>query len=124
MELMKTIAAREYGWVAPPARLGTPHQELSERWLRVVLDQSGFRVEQAQDPCYQSSLEEQRAWLSIPIFTQCPFSRLSYEQRMAVLSQAYECLADSRPEPATTEWIAFTCVASESPHDSGAREHK
>lgn len=96
MELMKVIAAREYGWVAPPTSMGTSSQELPERWLRDVLDQSGFRVEQAQALCYQSSLEEQRAWLSIPTFTRRSFSGLSsYEQRMAVLGQAYERLADS-----------------------------
>jgi ubiquinone/menaquinone biosynthesis C-methylase UbiE len=111
LDLMKTIAAREYGWAAPPASMGTSRQQLSERWLREVLDQSGFRVEQAQALNYQSDLEEQRAWLSIPIFTRRRFDGLSYEQRMAVLDQAYQSLADSPPEPATTAWIAFTSIA-------------
>jgi hypothetical protein len=34
-------------------------------------------------------------------------SGLSYEQRMTVLDQAYQRLAGNRPEPATTEWMAF-----------------
>ena len=37
---------------------------------------------------------------------------------MVVLDQAYQRLADSRPEPAITEWMAFTAVVGESRHDA------
>jgi ubiquinone/menaquinone biosynthesis C-methylase UbiE len=114
MDLMKAIAAREHGWVArQSASARLPSQELSEGWLRDVLGKAGFQVEQARALRCQNSLEEQRAWLSIPIFTLRQLSGLSYEQRMTVLDQAYQRLADNRPEPATTEWMAFAVQRGE-----------
>jgi hypothetical protein len=109
MDLMKAIAAREYGWVpAPRASVHLPSQELGEGWLRHVLGRADLQLEQSRALCYQSSLEEQHAWLSIPVITVRTLSGLSYEQRMTVLDQAYQRLSGNLPEPASTEWMAFT----------------
>ncbi len=114
MDLMKAIAARERSWVpSEPASVQFPAQELSEGWLRQVLGEAGFQIEPARALRYQASLEEQHAWLSIPIFTLRPLGGLSYEQRKNVLDEAYQRLTDSRPEPATTEWMAFTARRGE-----------
>jgi ubiquinone/menaquinone biosynthesis C-methylase UbiE len=113
-ELMKDIAAREYGWAAAPsASAGRLPGHLSERWLRNLLARAGFRVEHVQPFLHQCRLREQRAWLSIPIFTLGQFGGLSYEQRMSALGQAYDCLAGTHPEPVvTTRWVAFAAAAS------------
>jgi hypothetical protein len=114
MDLMKAIAAREHNWVpSEPASVQLSAQELSERWLRQVLGEAGFQIEQARALRYQASLEEQHAWLSIPIFTLRPLGGLSYEQRKNVLDEACQRLTGSPAESATTEWMAFTARRGE-----------
>lgn len=112
VDVMKEIAARDYGWVAAtPNSAGAKQQDLSETWLRKVLHEGGFRVDRVLGCSYQASLEEQRAWLSVPVFTARLFGRLPYDQRMAMLDQAYQRLAADRPNPATTQWVAFAVTA-------------
>jgi ubiquinone/menaquinone biosynthesis C-methylase UbiE len=112
MDAMKVIAARDYGWVpAEPGPADPGRGELSETWLRQVLHEAGFRVDQIQGFSYLASLEEQGAWLSIPVFTTRLFGRLPYEQRMAVLRQAYQHLAADHADPVTVEWVAFAATA-------------
>jgi SAM-dependent methyltransferase len=114
MDAMKAIAARDYGWI--PAASGNPgadRRQLSEARLRRVLQQSGLRVDRVQSFSYPASLEEQRAWLTVPVFTTRLFGSLPYEQRMAVLGQAHQCLAADQLDPVATEWIAFAATATE-----------
>jgi ubiquinone/menaquinone biosynthesis C-methylase UbiE len=113
LDTMKEIAARDYGWVPGPVTSGPDQQELSETWLRQVLHETGFQVDQIHGFSYQASFEEQGAWLSIPIFTNRLFGRLSYEQRMAILRQAYQRLAADHADPVTVEWVAFAATAAE-----------
>ncbi len=114
LELMKAIAGREYGLIAPsPVSVDLPSQELSESWLRHVMSDTGFHVEKTRTFSYQSSLEEQRSWLSIPIFTLRSFGDLSYKDRMTVLDLAYQRLTETMPEPVNTEWMVFTAVRAE-----------
>jgi SAM-dependent methyltransferase len=113
MDAMKTIAACDYGWI--PAASNDPdadRRQLSEARLRRVLQQSGLRVDRVQSFSYPASLEE-HAWLTVPVFTARLFSGLQYEQRMAVLDQAYQRLAADHPDPVATEWIAFAATATE-----------
>jgi SAM-dependent methyltransferase len=114
IQLMETIAARDHGWRAPPARAAGPrpggHRQgpLSEAWIRRLLRDNGFRVEDAREFDYNNTLDDQRAWLSIPIFTARRFAGLSYEQRMALLDEAYRDLrAKSAAAATTVRWIAF-----------------
>lgn len=80
---MKTIAARDYGWVpAAPGQPGADRRQLPETRLRRVLHEAGFQVDRVQSFSYLASFEEQRAWLSVPVFTTRLFGSLPYEQRM------------------------------------------
>jgi SAM-dependent methyltransferase len=110
IEMMEAIAARDHGWAASPAAAGAREPGwLSERSLRNLLGDNGFRVEQVQEFQYRSSLDDQRAWLSVPIFTVRRFGGLSYPQRMAILSEAYRHLAAGNGGGAiTVRWVAFT----------------
>jgi ubiquinone/menaquinone biosynthesis C-methylase UbiE len=111
MEAMKTIAAHDYGWApAAPGEPGADRRQLSETWLRRVLREAGFQVDLVQSFSYLASLEEQHAWLSIPVFTTRLFENLPYEQRMAILDQAYQRLGADHPDPVATEWVAFAAL--------------
>lgn len=110
IELMEEFAAREYCWVAcPPSSADPARQELSESWLRHLLGDAGFVVEHVRVLTYRCSLEEQRAWLAIPIFTQRSFGSLSHEQRAAALDYAYQQLADIQGsrEQVASSWVAL-----------------
>jgi ubiquinone/menaquinone biosynthesis C-methylase UbiE len=114
LDAMKVIAARDYGWrPSAPDNVGLDQQELSETWLRQVLHETGFQVDQVQGFSYQASFEEQGAWLSIPVFTTRLFGRLPYEQRMAVLRQAHQRLGADHADSVTVEWVAFAAIAAE-----------
>lgn len=120
IELMETIAARDHGWVAPPVASGRrgsgprpirhrDRDELSENGLQRELASNGFRVRQVCRLQYRHSLEDRRAWLSIPIFTLGRFAALPYRHRMAILDEAYCCLTTghSNPEPLAVPWLAI-----------------
>ena len=114
IQLMETIAARDYGWCTPPARaeasrpVGSSQTPLSEAWIRRLLRDKGFRVGYVREFEYNNTLQDQRAWLSIPIFTVRRFPGLSYERRMALLDEAYRDLSAEPAAAATTvRWIAF-----------------
>jgi hypothetical protein len=76
---------------------------------------AGFQVDRVQSFSYLASFEEQRAWLSVPVFTTRLFGSLPYEQRMTVLDQAYQRLAAHHPDRAAAEWVAFVATATDLP---------
>jgi SAM-dependent methyltransferase len=109
IQLMENLAARDHGWTASRALAGGRRQSLlSEGWIRRLLRDNGFRVEEVREFEYNQTLEDQRAWLSIPIFTLRRFAGLSYEERMALLHEAYRSLSDRHAAATTTvRWVAF-----------------
>ena len=110
IELMETIAARDYGWIAPVATsAGRNRGELSESGLRRELAGNGFRIRQVCEFQYAHSLEDRRAWLSVPIFTLRQFAALPYQRRLAILNEAYRRLTASggHCEPVLVPWIAI-----------------
>jgi SAM-dependent methyltransferase len=117
IEMMEAIAARDHGWAASPADAGAREPaRLSERSLRQMLGDNGFRIEQVREFQYRSSLDDQRAWLSVPIFTLRRFGGLSYPRRMAILSEAYRRLTAGNAGGAmTVRWIAFAAYRATSP---------
>lgn len=113
VDAMREIAARDHGWAPEPP--GTPpadRQDLSETWLRQALHEAGFRVDVVRAATYQADLAEERAWLTVPVFTARLFGRLPYEQRMAVLDTAYQRLAAEPPDPVSTPWVLFAAGAA------------
>ena len=55
---------------------------------------------------YRQEADEQRAWLTIPIFTERLLPGLRYARRMAVLSQA-----PAQPS-LSSDWTIFTATAA------------
>jgi SAM-dependent methyltransferase len=100
---MRAIAAREYGWVAPPQ--SRPGPRPTPDGLLTALTQAGFTPDPITEIEFVQDLDEQRAWLSIPIFTERALPGLGYEQRMAVLAEAY-----TEPD-VISQWTVFTATA-------------
>jgi SAM-dependent methyltransferase len=104
--IMRDIAAQDYGWRPPaPATAPSRRPRLTQESIGRYLDEAGFDVEQVAEFTYQSDAAAERAWLSIPVFTQIYLPGLPYEDRMRVLAKAYARLGTGPTEP--ERWIAF-----------------
>jgi hypothetical protein len=104
-EAMRAVAAREFGWVALASTQSRPRPRLTADAVLAALATAGFTADPVTELEFEQDLEEQRAWLSIPIFTERALPGLDYEQRMAVLARAY-----SVPE-VVSQWTVFTATA-------------
>lgn len=102
--LIREIAQAEYGLTPEPAQA---KQSLTTEQVLDALTRCGFRPLPPRRYVYRSSLEEKKAWLSIPVFSR-PAGPLSYEQRMLVLEAAFE-RADP-DEVDVTEWVYFSAM--------------
>jgi trans-aconitate methyltransferase len=108
--VMRDIAAREYGWAAPPPPPGPPGRpRLTEDHVRQQLSQAGFHLERAERLEYEETPDDLRAWLAIPAFTGRLLPGLPYDRRMRVLSQAWEQAGPAGPR--TSAWLAFAARA-------------
>jgi trans-aconitate methyltransferase len=106
-DLMHAIAILEHGHVPRPGGRG--------RLLTIdtVVDQlrvAGFEVIDTPQLVYQDSVERQRDWLKIPIFTERTYPDLTPEQRDAAVDAAYERVDKT---PSTSRWVAFVAAKPE-----------
>jgi ubiquinone/menaquinone biosynthesis C-methylase UbiE len=102
-EAMREVAAREFGWTVP--RSADPGPQLSAGALREALADAGFEADPVARFEFVQEAEEQRAWLSIPLFTDRLLPGLGYEQRMAVLAKAYT------EQDLVSQWAVFGATA-------------
>lgn len=105
-DLIIAIAVADYGY--------QPHQEknsapvLTAADVSAHLEAAGFSVLETEAVSHQGTVEEKRAWLSIPLFARPP-GQLTYEQRMEILQKAYD--AADKTQPITTRWLVVTAEA-------------
>lgn len=105
-DLITTVATAQHGYrPSPDPRPPTP---LTADIVRAQLSAAGFTVLNIETVTHASTLEEKRAWLSIPAFARPPGS-FTYEQRMEILDRAY-ALADAS-QVVTTTWLVVTAEA-------------
>ena len=76
--------------------------------VQVQLRAAGFTVLGTETVTHTGTLEEKRAWLSIPAFARPP-GPLTYEQRMEILERA--CARADASRPVTTAWLVVTAEA-------------
>jgi SAM-dependent methyltransferase len=110
---MRAIAERDYGWTPAARGPARARPRLTRESIRSVLEAAGFDVELVTEMTYHNSPESQRAWLSIPIFTRDPLAGLPYEDRLRVLTEAYERLGPGRTEQA--RWVIFVARPTSTP---------
>ncbi|MBW3536278.1 MAG: methyltransferase domain-containing protein [Actinobacteria bacterium] len=99
------IAILDYGFV-PNFRGndGPRRAPLTPEAVTEALRDAGLSPEEPEVVEYELTLEERRAWLSIPVFcTQTPGR--TYDEKMEILDAAYERMGD--PEPERSRWLIF-----------------
>jgi SAM-dependent methyltransferase len=99
--------AREAGWRPPRGGVSRPWQ--SREQLSALAEAAGFSVQAVAEFRQASTVGEQRAWLSIPVFTESQLTGLPYGERMRLVDRAYEGLDPDTP--AERVWLTFVAVA-------------
>jgi SAM-dependent methyltransferase len=105
-DLITAIAARDYGQM--PESAGTPGAILTASVVQGQLGDAGFTVLACDVLTYHGTVEEKRAWLSIPLFARPP-GPLSHQQRMDILEQAYREVDKTRGT--ATRWLVVVARA-------------
>ena len=105
-ELITAVAAEQYGYKPSPDP--RPPAPLTAGLVLAQLRSAGFAVLGTETVTHTGTLEEKRAWLSIPAFARPP-GPFTYEQRMEILERAYARADASRP--VTTAWLVVTAEA-------------
>ena len=104
-QLMQAAAVLYHGFVPPMLRPRGGPEPLTLESVQSMLEGAGFDVQHTKVVDHVESRESQRAWLSIPIFTERQFGTLRYGERMEALATAYEQLGNRAPSK--TRWAVF-----------------
>lgn len=105
-ELINAVAAEQYGYKPSPAL--RPAAPLTVGRVQAQLSAAGFAVLGTETVTHAGTLEEKRAWLSIPAFARPP-GPFTYEQRMEILERA--CARAGASRPVSTAWLVVTAEA-------------
>lgn len=100
-DLVQAIAVLEHGHIPRPISRG---RLLTVDGVAEQLRQAGFEVIDTPEMRYHDTVERQRDWLSIPIFTERIYPDLTITQRRAAVDSAYERVAKTS---ATSRWVVF-----------------
>ncbi|MCY0935967.1 class I SAM-dependent methyltransferase [Streptomyces sp. H34-S4] len=105
--LIHQIATREYG-IVPPTALTPPKLPLAA--ISRLLTEAGLDLVSSEVIGQRTTNAERAAWLSIPVFAH-PEGVLSYEQKMAILTEA---LTHTNPNDVTlTSWLVIVAEVPE-----------
>lgn len=105
-DLINAIAVADHGYVPPRQKhIGLT---LTPTIVRNQLTAAGFGCVDMDTISHAGSVEEKRAWLSIPLFARPP-GQLTHDQRMAILQKAYAKVDKSRL--INTTWLIVTAEA-------------
>ncbi|MGQ0779201.1 MAG: class I SAM-dependent methyltransferase [Pseudonocardiales bacterium] len=105
-DLINAIAVHDYGYVLH--REEKPGPVLTPAIVADQLTAAGFTVLESDTVIHQSTVEEKRAWLSIPIFARPP-GQLTHLQRMEILQKAYDKVDKTRVN--ITSWLVVVAQA-------------
>lgn len=105
-DLITSIAVADYGYIPRPDTDSGP--VLTRATVEAQLTAAGFTVLASDTLTRQGTVEEKRAWLSIPLFARPP-GQLTHAQRMEILAKAYD-KAD-KTHANTTSWLVVTAEA-------------
>ena len=104
-DLINAIAVLDYGYV-PRREASAPI--LTPAILSEQLTEAGFAAISSDVFAYQGTLEEKRAWLSIPLFARPP-GHLTHRQRMEILDKAFA--RTDKSQTSVTEWLVIVAEA-------------
>lgn len=104
--LINAIAVADHGYVPPRQKHVDP--TLTPAIVRNQLTAAGFGCVDMDTVSYAWTVEEKRAWLSIPLFARPP-GPLTHDQRMTILQKAYDKVDKTRL--INTTWLIVTAEA-------------
>jgi SAM-dependent methyltransferase len=104
-DLINSIAIADYGYVQRSWPTGPV---LTPALLTEQLTNAGFTDIENEVIAYPGTVEEKRAWLSIPVFAR-PQGQLTYRQRMEILQKAAARTDDS--QVTITNWLIVAAKA-------------
>jgi hypothetical protein len=104
-DLINAIAVLDYGY-APRKQASAPILTLAV--LSKQLTEARFTAITSEVLAYQGTLEEKRAWLSIPLFARPP-GQLTRRQRMDILDKAFARL--DKPQTTIIQWLVIVAEA-------------
>lgn len=104
--LITDIAVREYGYRAVAA--DSQDRVLSADVISRLLADAGLAMIDSRVVTQRGSLEEKRAWLSIPLFARPP-GQLTHDQRLEILDRAFQQV--DRTRPVLTQWLVVVAGA-------------
>lgn len=105
-DLINAIAVHDYGYV--PRSEGKSGPVLTPALVVDQLTAAGFTVLESDTVVHQGTVEEKRAWLSIPLFARPP-GQLTHQQRMEILQKAYDKVDKTRMN--ITSWLVVVAQA-------------
>jgi SAM-dependent methyltransferase len=105
-DLITAVAVRDYDYHPEPTPAGPV---LTAEVLAEQLHAAGFTRSAMEVVTHHGTLEEKRAWLSMPIFARPAGPHFTHEQRMRILDVAYRQVDPTRPT--TTRWLVVTAEA-------------
>ncbi|MET9879161.1 class I SAM-dependent methyltransferase [Actinacidiphila glaucinigra] len=109
--LIHDVAARDYGYIAPPKSADAP-PKLPLETITCELAAAGLAVVDTEIVAQHSTMAEKKAWLSIPVFSR-PEGDFTHAQRMRILETAY---AQTTPDaPSVTSWLVVVAERREPP---------
>ncbi|GAA1022111.1 hypothetical protein Aple_064690 [Acrocarpospora pleiomorpha] len=105
-DLITAIAVLDYGYV--PRRREDPGPVLTPATVKTQLVAGGFTVLAQDTVTRTSTVEEKRAWLSIPLFAR-PSGQLTHAQRMEILHEAFSRV--DQTQVSATTWLVVVAQA-------------
>ncbi len=105
-DLISAIAVLDYDYV--PCRGWTSRAILTPATVDEQLAEAGFTVLTSDIVTHHSTMEEKRAWLSIPLFAR-PQGQLTHQQRMEILQKAFAKV--DKTQVNTTNWLVIVAQA-------------
>lgn len=103
-DLALAIAILDYDFVPTFRPSGPRRPPLTLDGIEETLRQSGFAPEKPQILDYDVTAEQQRAWLSIPVFSDQTPGR-TYEEKMQILDAAFQRVDPDRSD--SSRWVLF-----------------
>ena len=104
-DLINAIAVLDYGY-APQKQAPAPI--LTPATISTQLTKARFTAITSEVLAYQATLDEKRAWLSIPLFARPP-GQLTHRQRMDILDKAFARM--DKPQTTITQWLVVVAEA-------------
>jgi ubiquinone/menaquinone biosynthesis C-methylase UbiE len=103
------IAVLDHDFVQPPR--GGRGRLLSREAVEGALTEAGLSLDVFEIRAYEATVQQDAAWLRVPVFADNILYGMPHEQQVAVIDKAYDRVDKSGVS--TTRWACFVATASQ-----------